>query len=144
MKKDYDAGLKYVDEALSLKEDWYSMWIKGALLAAKGDYGDAADWATRAHDLVGKVGNGAYLDADVTKAIAEWSKKAHRPEKESRPLAKIDDVHAGDAPRTDVAMGPPAPSTTTAPAAFKPASADEPAKPPVDDPPLRRARLRKR
>ena len=148
-KKDYDAGLKYVDEALSLKEDWYSMWIKGALLAAKGDYASAADWAERAHDLAQKVGNGGYLEADLTKAIAEWSKKAHRSEKESHALAKVGvggEAPASDAPANDRAApaGEHAAVATTPPA-FKDASDQEPAKAaPVDDPPLRRSRLRKR
>jgi DUF2911 family protein len=146
-KKDYDAGLKYVDEALSLKEDWYSMWIKGALLAAKGDYASATDWAERAHDLAQKVGNGAPLEADLTKAIAEWSKKAHRTEKESRALAKVgggSGTPGSDAPASDAPAGEHA-VAATAPPDFKEASDQEPAKAaPVDDPPLRRSRLRKR
>ena len=40
-KKDYDAGLKYVDQSLALKEDWFNVWIKAELQAAKGDYKDA-------------------------------------------------------------------------------------------------------
>ncbi len=40
-KKDYDAGLKYVDQSLALKEDWFNLWIKAQLLAAKGNNKDA-------------------------------------------------------------------------------------------------------
>ena len=50
-KKDYDAGLKYIDESLLLKDDWYGMWVKGHLLAAKGDFGAARYWAERARAL---------------------------------------------------------------------------------------------
>ncbi len=39
--KDYDAGLKYVDQSLAMKEDWYNLFIKGQLLAAKGNYKEA-------------------------------------------------------------------------------------------------------
>ncbi len=146
-KKDYDTGLKYADEALALKDDWYTMWVKGALLAGKGDYAGAADWAARARDLEQKVGGASNLEADLVKALATWSKKAHRPE--SRALAKMP---AG------AAEGPSVPATvTTAPPsldpgadapAFKSAGDQEPVKTPSasppDDPPLRRSRLRHR
>jgi len=36
-KKDYDAGLKLADQSLAMKEDWYNLWIKAELVAAKGD-----------------------------------------------------------------------------------------------------------
>ena len=41
-KKDYDAGMKYIDQSLALKEDWYNLLIKAQLLAAKGNYKEAA------------------------------------------------------------------------------------------------------
>ena len=162
-KKDYDAGLKYVDEALALKEDWYAMWVKGALFAAKGDFASASEWAERAHELAQKVGNGAYLEPDLSKAVAEWSRKAHRLDKEARPMAKVGaslpangarNVDVGPAeleatappPLKAAATTPPAAKTAaTAPPSFKPAADEEPTKP-TDDPPLsiRRARLRHR
>ena len=40
-KKDYDAGLRYIDQSLALKEDWYNVWIKALLLAAKTNYRNA-------------------------------------------------------------------------------------------------------
>jgi hypothetical protein len=133
-KKDYDAGLKYVDQALALKEDWYSMWVKAALLAAKGQYGEAREWAEKAHNLSEKVGNGATLEPELNKAIAEWTQKSQRFEKEARPAAKI----GGDSP----AAGPSEPSTSSPPP-FKPGPA--PGTAPAGDPPiLRRARLRHR
>jgi tetratricopeptide (TPR) repeat protein len=139
-KNDYDSGLKYVDQALALKEDWYCMWVKGALLAAKGDYPAATEWAEKAQDLARKVGNGAPLEADLTKAVAEWSKKAHRLEKETRPTAKMGAATPADGAGDQV-------EPVTSPPAFKPAAAEEEAKaprPPVGDPPMRRARLRRR
>jgi tetratricopeptide (TPR) repeat protein len=139
-KKDYDAGLKYVDQALALKEDWYCMWVKGALLAAKGDYPGATEWAEKAQDLARKVGNGAPLEADLTKAVAEWSKKAHRLEKESRPTAKMGVATPADGAGDQV-------EPATAPPAFKAAADRESGKAPApvgDPPPVRRARLRRR
>ena len=50
-KKDYDTGLKYVDQSLALKEDWFNLWIKAELLAAKGNTKEARATGERAYDL---------------------------------------------------------------------------------------------
>ena len=50
-KKDYDAGMKYVDQSLALKEDWYNLWIKAELLAAKGNVKDARATGEKAYEL---------------------------------------------------------------------------------------------
>jgi hypothetical protein len=75
-KKDYDAGLKYADQSLALKEDWYTLWIKASLLAAKGDWRGARDNGERAHQLAQKLGDGFVLDYELRQNIAEWSKRA--------------------------------------------------------------------
>jgi hypothetical protein len=135
-KKDYDAGLKYIDAALSLKEDWYCMWVKGALLAAKGDFGSATDWAERAHTLALQVGNAGALESELKRSIADWSRKSGRsPREASVSLPKL----PSDLPR-DATFQASAPIT---PPAFK--TAAEVAPTPPDDPPVtRRARLRHR
>ena len=74
-KKDYDVGLKYADQSLALKEDWYNIWIKAELLAAKGDYKDAYPLAEKAAELGPKSGN-FFLETDVKKALADWKKKS--------------------------------------------------------------------
>jgi hypothetical protein len=139
-KKDYDAGLKYIDQALALKADWYSMWVKGALMAAKGDYVGATEWAEKAQALARKAGDDAQLEPDLTKAVAEWSRKAHRFDKESGPTAKVGANEPADGATDHV-------ESTTAPPAFKPVAGEQgEAKPiaPGGDPPMRRARLRRR
>jgi hypothetical protein len=155
-KKDYDAGLKYIDEALALKEDWYAMWVKGALYAAKGDYAAASDWAERAYDLEQKVGNGGALEPDLTKAIADWSRKGHRLDKEARPATRIAEPTAPapikDAATPPVVKSPPQASLRSAetePPKESPKDSTKEsmkAQAPADDPPpaLRRARLRRR
>lgn len=76
-KKDYDVALKYVDQSLALKEDWYNVWIKASLLAAKGNYKEAYPLAEKAHELGAKAAPGTFfLEADVKKALADWKKKA--------------------------------------------------------------------
>jgi Protein of unknown function (DUF2911) len=135
-RKDYDAGLKYVDQALALKEDWYCMWVKAALLAAKGQFGQAREWAEKARDLSNKVGGDTTLEPELKKAIAEWTQKSQRFEKEGRPAAKVG-VTSPDDGASD-----PSPSS---PPPFKPATTTAPPPAPVGDPPiLRRARLRRR
>jgi hypothetical protein len=74
-KKDYDTGMKYVDQSLALKEDWYNLWIKAQLLAAKGNYKDALATGERADQLGQKEGPGYFAQGEVKKDLAEWSKK---------------------------------------------------------------------
>jgi hypothetical protein len=75
-KKDYDTGLKYVDQSLALKEDWFNVWIKASLLAAKGNYKDASANAEKAYQLGEKAPPGMFfLEGEVKKSLGEWKKK---------------------------------------------------------------------
>jgi hypothetical protein len=145
-KKDYEAGLKYIDQALALKEDWYCMWVKGALLAAKGDFGSATDWAEKAHTLALQVGNAGALEPELKRSIADWGRRSGRSDKKEASalpkLPKMDnkmDVEE-TAPRS-ASLQPP----SSAPA-FKAAATETDTAPgvPLGDPPvMRRARLRR-
>lgn len=73
-KKDYDAGLKYVDQSLALKEDWFNVWIKAQLQAAKGDLKDARATGEHAYDL-GKKSQMFFLEGEIKKTLADWNKK---------------------------------------------------------------------
>jgi hypothetical protein len=73
-KKDYETGMKYVDQSLALKEDWYNVWYKAALLAAKGDYKDAVAQGEKAEALGQKSAN-FFLEGDVKKGLGDWKKK---------------------------------------------------------------------
>jgi tetratricopeptide (TPR) repeat protein len=75
-KKDFDAGIKYADKSLALKEDWYTYWIKAALLAAKGDYNGAHSQGERAYQLGQRLGDGFVLEPELKKALADWSAAA--------------------------------------------------------------------
>jgi hypothetical protein len=72
-KKDYDRGLKYIDQSLALKEDWFNLWIKASLLAAKGDYREARPLAEKAYAL-GQKSDQFFLEGEIKKALAEWKK----------------------------------------------------------------------
>jgi hypothetical protein len=158
-KKDYDAGLRYIDQALALKEDWYSMWVKGALFAAKGDYGVARDWAVRAHDLAMQSGNAGGLEADLNSSIAEWGRRSGRMTKEASALPKVDappgersfekvDRAERVSAKSDEPVArsaSPKSSAPPPPSAFKAATETDTNTPPLADPPvMRRARLRHR
>jgi len=74
-KKDYDAGMKLVDQSLALKEDWFNLWIKASLLAAKKSFKEAYALADRSYQLGEREGPGCFAEEEVKKALAEWKKK---------------------------------------------------------------------
>jgi hypothetical protein len=75
-KKDYDAGLKLVDQSLSIKEDWLNVWTKAQLLAAKGNFKQAYPLAQKANELGQKAQQGRFFFAeDVKKALSDWKTK---------------------------------------------------------------------
>ena len=74
-KKDYDAGLRYIDQSLALKQDWYNAWIKALLLAAKGSYKDAQKAAEQSLELGLKSGDALFPEAEIRKAALEWGSK---------------------------------------------------------------------
>jgi len=73
-KKDYDAGMKYADQSLSLKQDWYNLWIKAELLAAKGNVKDALTTGEKAYEIGAKSEN-FFLEGEIKKTLGEWKKK---------------------------------------------------------------------
>jgi hypothetical protein len=73
-KKDADTALKYIDQSISLKEDWFNTWIKATILASKGKTKDAIALGDKAYEL-GKKAEFFFLEADVKKTLAEWKKK---------------------------------------------------------------------
>jgi hypothetical protein len=73
-KKDYDTGMKYVEQSLALKEDWFNVWIKAELQAAKGDLKSARATGERAYEL-GKRGPNFFLEAEIKKTLDDWNKK---------------------------------------------------------------------
>jgi hypothetical protein len=75
-KKDFDAGLKYADQSLALKEDWYTYWIKASLLAAKLDWRGARESGEKAYKLGQALGDGFVLEYELRRNVAEWTKRA--------------------------------------------------------------------
>ena len=75
-KKSYDLGLRYVEQSLALKEDWYNVWIKALLLAAKANYTDAGTNAEHALELGLKAGDPLFPETEIRKALASWGGKS--------------------------------------------------------------------
>jgi len=76
-KKDFETGLRYANQSLALKDDWYTHWIKGALLAAKGDYGEAVEEGETAYQLGLKLGDAFVLETELRRALNDWKRRKH-------------------------------------------------------------------
>jgi hypothetical protein len=72
-KKDLDTALRYADQSLTLKEDWYNLWIKATVLAAKGQRKEAIAVGDRAYAL-GQKAELFFLEPEIKKTLAEWKK----------------------------------------------------------------------
>jgi hypothetical protein len=77
-KKDYDAGLRYIDQSLALKDDWYSLWVKAALLASKNQFREARELGERAYERAPRTSETAALERELARHIKEWRK--HEPQ----------------------------------------------------------------
>lgn len=70
-KKDYDTALLYVDQSLGLKEDWFNVWIKATILAAKGKTKEALSLADKAYQL-GQKAEFFFLEPEIKRARERW------------------------------------------------------------------------
>lgn len=73
-KKDYDTALRYIDQSLALKEEWFNLWIKATIVAAKGNRKDAIALGEKSYEL-GKKAEVFFLEPEIKKTLAEWKKK---------------------------------------------------------------------
>jgi hypothetical protein len=73
-KKDYDTGLKYIDQSLALKEDWFNLWIKATILAGKGQVKEATAVGEKAYQL-GQKAEYFFLEPEIKKTLGDWKKK---------------------------------------------------------------------
>ena len=70
-KKDYDHALQLVERSLAQREDWFNVWTKAQLLAAKGKPAEACPLGQKAKALGDKTDSFFAAD-DVKKALADW------------------------------------------------------------------------
>lgn len=74
-QRDYDTGLTYVNQSLSLSNEWYNNWTKAQLLAAKGDYKQALQFAATAKELGDKNPDGFFFKPQVEQSLVDWKSK---------------------------------------------------------------------
>lgn len=70
-KKDYDHALQLVERSLTLHEDWFNLWTKAQLMAAKAKPAEACPLAQKAKGL-GEKTDGFFAADDVKKALVDW------------------------------------------------------------------------
>ena len=59
---------------IAMKEDWFNVWTKAQIVAAKGKAAEACPLAQKAQAL-GGTSEGFFFAAEVKKAIADWKCK---------------------------------------------------------------------
>ena len=67
--------MKYIDQSLALKEDWFNLWIKAELLKAKGNAAEARATGEKAYEL-GKKSQNFFLEGEIKKTLEDWKKKS--------------------------------------------------------------------
>ncbi len=72
-QRDYTTSLKYIDQSLALHADWFNLWIKATILAARGQRDDAIALGERAYAL-GQKADVFFLEPEIKKTLAEWKK----------------------------------------------------------------------
>jgi len=71
-KKDLELGMKYADQSISLKEEWFNLWTKAQLSNLMGNNADAYKYAVKSKELGDKNVDGFFYKANVEKAIVDW------------------------------------------------------------------------
>ncbi len=74
-KKDLDQAMSLIDRSIGMKEDWFNVWTKAQIVAAKGKAAEACPLAQKAQALGEKNADGFFFAAEVKKAIADWKCK---------------------------------------------------------------------
>jgi len=70
-RKDYARAMKFVERALTLKEEWFGLWTKAQILAGTGKIKAACPFAQKAQASGEKAPFFPFAD-DVKKALKDW------------------------------------------------------------------------
>jgi len=79
--KDYDKALGYVNQSLSLSDQWFNNWVKAQILSAKGMNAEAYTHAAKAKELGDKNPDGFFFKTQVEKALEDWKQYAPKAKK---------------------------------------------------------------
>lgn len=74
-KKDLEKATAYVEQSLTLSNEWYNNWTKAQILSEKKMYKDALTYAQKAKELGDKNPDGFFFKDQVEKALVEWKGK---------------------------------------------------------------------
>ncbi|MDQ3049678.1 MAG: DUF2911 domain-containing protein [Bacteroidota bacterium] len=74
-KKDLETAMKYVDQSISMKEEWFNVWTKAQLYNAMNNSTEAYRYAVKAKAL-GDKSTSFFFKDQVEKAIVDWKPAA--------------------------------------------------------------------
>jgi hypothetical protein len=83
-KKDYDKALGYVNQSISLSDQWFNNWVKAQILAGKGMNAEAYVAAAHAKELGDQNLNGFFYKDLVEKALVDWAAYAPKTKKKGK------------------------------------------------------------
>ena len=72
---DLETAMKYVDQSLSLSDEWFNNWTKAQIFAAQNKYNEALMYAQKAKALGDKNPDGFFYKPNVEKALVDWKGK---------------------------------------------------------------------
>jgi hypothetical protein len=73
-KKDLDKAMQYVDQSLSLSNEWFNNWTKAQIYSEKKMNKEALTYAQKAKELGDKNPDGFFFKSEVEKALVDWKK----------------------------------------------------------------------
>lgn len=71
-KKELETALRYADQSISLKEEWFNTWTKAQIMNAMNRQADAYRYALKAKEIGDKNPAGFFFKDQVEKAINDW------------------------------------------------------------------------
>jgi hypothetical protein len=80
-KKEYDKALGYVNQSISLSDQWFNNWVKAQILAGKGMNKEAYEHAAKAKEMGDKNPDGFFFKTQVEKALVDWAAFAPKKKK---------------------------------------------------------------
>lgn len=75
-KKELETALRYAEQSISLKEEWFNTWTKAQIMNAMSRQADAYRFALKAKEIGDKNPAGFFFKDQVEKAINDWKPAA--------------------------------------------------------------------
>lgn len=75
-KRELETALRYAEQSISLKEEWFNTWTKAQIMNAMNRQADAYRFALKAKEIGDKNPAGFFFKDQVEKAINDWKPAA--------------------------------------------------------------------